>query len=206
LLLVVIEFLCFYMILRMGEGDRSADLVAVFRGNAGRVKKGYAVANRCKARYLTLSPATVGRIAGYNRTFKDEPCYELLVEDRAETTFQNALLVGRLAREKQIRSVILVTNAVHMPRSYLLMRIVHLGSGIKVFPAPVEREAFTAWPWRWSRRQQKLVYNEMVELWGSLFELVKYRWDGELPQKSLKQNKVVSLLRRWVLFKIEKRD
>lgn len=202
LILVGIEFACFYAILQMPEEEVPADLIAVFMGAPDRVRKGYDIANRCKAPYLTLSPASRRQIDAYNQKYGKAPCYRFLIEDQADTTFQNALLVGRLAQERQCRSVILVTHAVHMPRSYLLLRIQLLGSGVSLFPAPVARDAFSRWPWQWSRRQKKMVYNEMIEFWGSLFEKVNYHWHGGLPQKSLKQNPAVSVLREWLLFEI----
>ena len=196
LTLLVIQFACFYAILQIPEEPISADLIAVFIGSDGRVQKGYEIANRCKASYLTLSPASISQIGAYSQRYNKKPCFQIIVEDRADTTFQNALLVSHLAHAEQLRSVILVTSAVHMPRSYLMMRIYHLGSGLSVFPAPVEGLEFSKWPWQWSRRQQKWVYNEMVEFWGSLAEMVNYWWSGELPEKSFKQSPVVAFLER----------
>jgi hypothetical protein len=43
----------------------------------------------------------------------------------------------------------------------------------------------------------------MVELWGSLAEMVHYRLSGRLPEQGLKQSKTVSSLRALLLFDIK---
>lgn len=61
------------------------------------------------------------------------PSSALLLERRSRDTRDNALYTARLARERGIRHVLLVTSAVHMPRASLWFR----DAGIAVTPIPV---------------------------------------------------------------------
>lgn len=194
------EFLIFYLILTHSRTPEKADLIAVFAGTDSRIEKGYNLANSCLARFLTISPCNVKQIEVVNGKFKKETCYQLLIENRAETTFQNALLVGDLIIKENLKSVLLVTNSYHMPRSYLLSRLQMLGEGIEVIPVPVEGQAFSESPLDWTVMQKKRVYNEMMELWGSLTEMAWYRWTGHLPGKNFNRNKVVSFIKDVLLF------
>ena len=73
----------------------------------------------------------------------------------------------------------MVTSAYHMPRSYFLMKLVSFGSGTRIhlFKATDESENM----WQYVTVNWKVIYNEMIELWGSLFEGLYYKIFGQLP-------------------------
>ena len=54
------------------------------------------------------------------------------VEDQAANTAENAVLSSRILRSQDIRQVLLVTDAVHMPRA----RMAFARAGIEAIPAP----------------------------------------------------------------------
>jgi uncharacterized SAM-binding protein YcdF (DUF218 family) len=56
------------------------------------------------------------------------------LEDQSQNTYENALYSARLLRQKGITHVILVTSAMHMPRSMALFR----AQGIDPIPAPAD--------------------------------------------------------------------
>lgn len=199
---ILVEFVFFYSMLTRTWKPKSVDLIAVFAGARYRVAKGYELANECLAPYFTISPRSSGQLKILDERFKKENCYESLIETHAQTTFQNALLVGRIVREEKLTSVLLVTTAVHMPRSYLLLRLQLLGKGATIIPAPVEQEEFAKPLLQWSVKQKKRVYNEMVELWGSLIEVALFEVSGQLSEESLKKSKMVSYLRSVLLFEV----
>ena len=198
----LMEFLVFYLILTHSRTPEKADLIAVFAGTNSRIEKGYNLANSCPAKFLTISPCNAKQLETANGKFKKETCYRLLIENRAETTFQNALFVGDLIIKENLNSVLLVTSSYHMPRSYLLSRIQLLGEGVEVIPVSVEGQAFSKSPLDWTVEQKKRVYNEMVELWGSLAEMVWYRLTKHLPKKNLNRSRVVSFIKGILLFDI----
>ena len=104
-----------------------------------------------------------------------------------------------------MKSVLLVTNDFHMPRSYILLTLQLMGSGVTIRPCPVEVGRFGRNPLAWSSLQKKRVYNEMIELWGSLAEMGHYLVSWQLPEKGLKRNKAVAWLRSVLLFDVHQR-
>jgi len=76
----------------------------------------------------------------------DIPASALVLEDRSDSTQDNARLTAALLRERDMRKVLLVTSTVHMPRATLLFR----NAGIEVVPVPVpEGRLGTDWKDRW---------------------------------------------------------
>lgn len=202
ILIACIEFGYFYTILQRPYSGQPADLIAVFAGAQDRIEAGYRLARMNIAPSMVISPASRQTIAIYDRRYGRIPGVSHLIENRADTTFQNALLVGRLMRRHKKRSEILVTSDYHMPRSYLLMRIEMIGTDTVIHPYPVLSRPFDENPLTWSVRQKKQIYNEMVECWGSLFEKLLYHVQGDISQRRLKQNKTLCFLKQLLLFEV----
>ena len=182
---------------------RQAEAVVVFLGGPGRIRKGYDLTNQGMAPLLSLSPATERRIQSLDKRFAGTgkpPVH--MVEDRATTTFENALLTGRLIEAHGIRHCLLVTERFHMPRSLLLLRMVLAGKGVRIDPAPVEAKPYAVSPLRWSVREQKRAYNEMIEFWGSLVEVINYKVTGQLPQPGQAESGIIKYLRDSLLLEI----
>ncbi|NUS38007.1 MAG: YdcF family protein [Lysobacter sp.] len=126
----------------LGGGDRygwmawpgvSADLLPF-----SRVAAGARVWHADRAPLVILSGGRGGRhteALGMARGIErlGVPASALLLEQRSRDTRDNAFYTARLAREHDMRSVLLVTSAVHMPRASLWFR----DAGITVTPVPV---------------------------------------------------------------------
>lgn len=206
LVTISVQFACFYRILRRswdgGQASRRADVTAVFRGAEGRVEKGFELANNGVAPLLVISPSSKSNLATLDRRYRRNQELNYLLEPRADTTFQNALFVSRLMAAHQAHGVVLVTSDYHMPRAYLLLWMERLGTGTTILPCPVESRRFANNPLAWSTRQKKQVYNEMVQFWGSIFEMGMFYIHGQVPVQSLKKSAVVSFLRKILLFEV----
>jgi uncharacterized SAM-binding protein YcdF (DUF218 family) len=105
--------------------------------------------------------------------------------------------------ERGMRSVILITSWDHIPRSYFLLRILTLGSGIRIHRSSTAVGPTDADNWYNSANGWKRLYNEMIELWGSMYELAEYALRGRLPEKPPNQSPVVAFLRKMLLFEIQ---
>lgn len=74
------------------------------------------------------------------------PASALVLEDRSRNTEQNAFFTARLARERNIHRVLLVTSSLHMPRASLLFH----EAGFEVVPVAVPEGAVrSGWADRW---------------------------------------------------------
>jgi len=194
----------FYALLTRPAVVEKADAVVVFMGAAGRIREGYALARQELAPYLILSPANARRAAAFDRRWGDKGAsFRHLIEDRAETTFQNALLTARLLREKGLKSCLLVTSPYHMPRSRLLLALALWGTDVKILPCPTAPGPFPASPLDWRKTHFKRAHNEMVEFWGSLLEAARYAASGELPPRGAEEGAGVAFLRSLLLFQMD---
>ncbi|AOY60165.1 YdcF family protein [Desulfococcus multivorans] len=194
----------FYALLTRPAAVEKADAVVVFMGADGRAREGYALARRGLAPYLILSPADVRRAAALDRKWVGRrPAFRHLIEDRAETTFQNALLTARIIREKALKSCLLVTSPYHMPRSRLLLELMLWGTDVKILPCPTAPGPFPASPMDWQKAHFKRAHNEMVEFWGSLLEAARYAVSRELPPRGAEDGAGVAFLRSVLLFQMD---
>ena len=130
--MLVLEFICFYFILIKAPISEPVDLIAVFGGANARYQKGHELANQGMAPYLIISPASEKRLQYFKNTFQSDDRIQYIIENQAETTFQNALLVAGLVRKHGLKSLVLVTSEYHMPRAYYLLKLRLIGSDVKV--------------------------------------------------------------------------
>lgn len=206
LIVICVQFICFYRILQLSAAghpeNQRADVIAVFRGAEGRVKKGFELANRGVAPFLIISPSSKTNLVTLDRMFRQSQQFNYLLEPRADTTYQNALFVSRLVPDHRKQTVALVTSDYHMPRSYILFALERLGTETTILPCPANGGRFSANPLAWSTRQKKQVYNEMVEFWGSIIEMARHFIYGDVPKRSLKRNAAVTFLREVLLFEL----
>jgi uncharacterized SAM-binding protein YcdF (DUF218 family) len=97
-----------------------------------------------KAPYLLLSGGNITWLETRSSTPAQEmaeilgmlgvPQSALLLEDQSQNTYENALYSSRMLKAKGITRVLLVTSAMHMPRSVALFH----QQGIDVIPAPTD--------------------------------------------------------------------
>ncbi len=188
-----------FILLRVEPVPEKSGAIAVFLGDAYRIGTGIDLLSTGYASRLILSPTP----RHYLRSQPPAVTQAVIREDQARTTFENALYTSRLARSHGIRSLILVTSDYHMPRSYLLMKALLLEQNVPVYRYPVRssktKEPF--FPPR-SKRDAKILYNEMVELWGSFGEWAVYCIRGDVPAKNEPPNKYLHRLRQALLFDV----
>ena len=67
-------------------------------------------------------------------SFLDIPSSAMILENTSQNTYENAVNVKAIMEEKGFKTVLLVTSAMHMPRSVMLFQ----QQGISVIPIPVD--------------------------------------------------------------------
>ena len=200
--MILIEVVYYYAILTSEWKSEKADAIVVFHGSPIRNQKGYELANGGFAPLLMVSPADKKKRTLYDQKYTRTGAWEHLPEERADTTFQNALLTGRLIRQHQFKRITLVTDTWHMPRSYFFLKMALVGSGVTILPCNANGKPFTHSIVSWPISQKKRMYNEMVELWGGIAEYVSFKLRGKLPERSMKEHRLVKFLRSALLFEI----
>jgi len=202
LAVMLTECLYFHHVLSRDESLVKSDVVVVFSGRGKRIQKGYALAGSGYADNLLISRETRKRLNLYERKYALPEKVRSITEDKARTTFENAFYAGRIISKNQFKSIILVTSIDHLPRSYFCLRCILLGAGVKIQTCGVERPPVKGRGWFKSSKGLKMIYNEMVEFWGSLAELAIYKLNGALPGNHPSDTRIVQHLKALLLFDV----
>ena len=180
-----------------------ADLIVVFEGEYHRVEPAYNLVDQAFAPNLLISPGTERKLEIYEKRFRPTQPYNRVMEEQSRTTLENAVHTGDLIKENRFESAILVTSWYHMPRSYLLLRATISGAGVKIQKHPVATGKLNRSNWYRHSLGWKMLYNEMVKLWGSLAELAHYRITGELTEQAPGKSQMAARLKQLLLFTID---
>jgi len=177
----------FYWVLQKKESPKKSDGIVVFAGSDDRIKAGYELMKSGIADFLIISPASEKQLKKYEHINGSANETRYIIENKARTTFENAIYTREIVEKHNLKSIILLTSSYHLPRSYLLLKIALFGTDTEIHLHGVENPGF------------KEIYNEMIKLWASLGEFVWYGITGRLPEKNIKSFRAVQLLRTILL-------
>ena len=195
------EALYFGFLLGKDDSHQAANAVFILNGAPERIKQGYELAAGSNASIVVISPADDSRIKTYEKRYGSLKAAYIL-ENSARTTFENAYLISRIISEHHLRSITLVTSDYHMPRSYLLLRLMLLGKDVTVQRFAAKSPFSAGGSWLWSEKALKITYNEMIKLWGSLGEWVFCIIADRLPAKPPKEFPIIRWMKKQLLFKV----
>jgi DUF218 domain len=199
-LILTTQCLFFLGILLDGALPVHADLIVAFEGRPERSQEAYRLADQGYAPALAISPASDLQLKAYDRQYRSKRIFLRIPERKARTTFENALYTAEIVHKNGFKSVILVTSWNHMPRSYLLLNMMLIDSGTTIYPHAVATGAISHSNWYCRTLGWKMVYNEIVETWGSMVELAKYRIIGRPSANVTGQSDLFSRLKKIILF------
>ena len=179
-----------------------ADLIVSFEGTEERAHTAYQLADLNYAPAVAISPANKNKLALYDRRFQPKRHFQKIMETQARTTFENALYTSRIIRKHKFKSVILVTSWNHIPRSKFLLRLMLIGAGTRILTDPVRTGMLDNENWYRHTIGWKMVYNEMVESWGSLIEYAQYILSGKMPDVQTGKFRLMRTMKNYLLFDI----
>ncbi|WP_419662575.1 conserved uncharacterized protein, DUF218 [Desulfosarcina variabilis str. Montpellier] len=178
-------------------------MIVAFQGADGRASEAYHLIDRGRAPTLIISPATPSQLKAYDRLYQPTKKFESIIEQQARTTFENALYTAHIIKRYGFKSVILITSWNHTPRSYFLLNMLLLGSDIDVKIKSVATGRLDQGNWFRHAIGWKMIYNEMLETWGSLVEWIKYLNRGDLSDIQPGKSGFFSGLKDFLLFDID---
>ena len=193
-----LEAIWFSYVLIHKASDAPSDTILVFMGSEKRIETGYKLANQGLAPRMVLSSSTDTLRHYYDRTCAVKDAVVHIPEDQAVNTFENALYTSRIIEANRYKTVTLVTSDYHMPRSLALLRLLLMGKDVRVHIHKVSGSGESV-----NAALLKLVYNEMIKLWGSLFEYVTYQVRGLPAEKPVKKSAISYYLRSLLLLDVE---
>jgi hypothetical protein len=173
------------------------DIHILFKGDGSRVKEFYHFLDKNKAGHFAI-PGISNKILLYWDKKYERPVFAKLVEAGTSTssTFEDVLESDRMIRQNGFKTALLVTSDYHMVRSWLLLRLKTLGSGVKIYIAPVPEKSS---PGLYAKR----VFNESAKFWGSLAEYAYYGATGRLLNDNERMNRYLNKLRELILLESE---
>lgn len=203
--LCVILFQAMYVavVLHRENSTARSQAIVIFRGNDTRIRTGYGLAAKAISRIVVVSPATSTGGTGYDAKYNLPAGVTRLAEPQARTTLENAIYTARVIREHGLKTVTLVTSDYHMPRSLALLRLFLLGNGVAVHTYKVRAEDGGGPAPAYRSTMVKLLYNEMLEFWGSLVEYAARPFLGNEPGKKVNSFWGVSFLRSLLLLDVQ---
>ncbi len=192
------ELLYFGLLGSKSNPDKT-DTIFILNGASERIKKGYELAKESNAGFVIISPADDSMIKAYEKQYEPLKA-KYILENKARTTFENAYFISEVISEYRFQSVTFVTSDYHMPRSYLLLKLMLMGKGVTIERVTVKSSYFAGSSWPRSEQALKITYNEMVKVWGSLGEFLVYAIRRQLPERNPKDVPFFRAIRSWVLF------
>jgi uncharacterized SAM-binding protein YcdF (DUF218 family) len=152
-----------------------------FEDAVDRLLRGFELARAGKARYLLISGGTLwarpgdageSELVGGKLRDWGIPADRIVLETRSLNTRENAVETARIARERDWRSLLVVTSAMHAPRALACFR----AAGLSPDVLPVDWLGGDGRERRWLPRAEALRRSSLAirELAGRLL----YRWLG----------------------------
>ncbi|NQU16564.1 MAG: YdcF family protein [Candidatus Saganbacteria bacterium] len=157
---------------------KKADAIIVLSGdgNGERMEQGAKLYKDGYAKYVLISGGqlywkiTYADIIRQHAESLGVPRSAILVEDRSESTYENAKLSIPALVDKKIKSIILVTSPTHTRRAIRTFRRLFNPAGIEVIVYPVQKSRFSKKGW-WRRHEDtQLVVFEYIKLIGYVFK------------------------------------
>jgi uncharacterized SAM-binding protein YcdF (DUF218 family) len=181
----------------------NADLIVAFEGRDSRAAEAYRLLERSYAQNLVISPATERTLQVYEKRYVPSQPFGRIIEDKSRTTLENAAYTKAILQDHAFESAILVTSWDHMPRSYFLLKMLTLRLGMTIQPHMVPTGKLGRGNWYRHTAGWKMLYNEMVEFWGSVAELLRYALSGEFTEEAPGKSGLAGRLKKFLLFDVD---
>ncbi len=139
--LIGFAIFCAYAFSLQSDSLEKRDAVVVLTGGSNRIDTGFRLMKQQGADYLLISG--VNKKVSSDKLLKKVPKADrkkITLGYRAENTVGNAKEINQWVKDKEIKSVLLVTSFYHMPRS--IFEINKLNPQLKIAPRPVFPKTF----------------------------------------------------------------
>lgn len=140
--------------------------------NGERIRQATELYRKGYGKYFLIS----GGLLYWNTTYADImrrhaislgiPGKAILVEDKSESTYENAKFSLPILKEKGIKSIILVSSPTHTRRARRLFKKMYKKEGIDVLTYPVQNSRFITKNWWLRHEDTQRVVMEYVKIIG----------------------------------------
>jgi uncharacterized SAM-binding protein YcdF (DUF218 family) len=155
------------------EVPQKSDVIIVLSGGNERLSKGVELYKEGYAPYILLTNAVYGitqdpentllnQIAGYNL-----PTQAILLETKAESTYENALFTRPILEKYHFRSAIIVSSNYHMRRVKFNFDRVYRNTSIRLTYCATSSSLYNPNRWWATKKGLLITMNEYVKLLGN---------------------------------------
>jgi len=159
----------------VNEEPKPADVIIVLGGGHGeRVDLGVRLYHLGYANKILLTGGSTGCETTEAQLMQGQalssgvPKDDILLEEQARSTYENAKYSFEIMRSKKFRSAILVTSAYHTRRASMIFNRLFEGIELTVCSVPNNLRNTNKW-WQDSRRAEAVVYEYLKLVWDYLF-------------------------------------
>jgi uncharacterized SAM-binding protein YcdF (DUF218 family) len=181
----------------------SVDLIIAFKGiDEDRIKTAYSLLQGGAASRISIPGASQKTLTHWDRKYGlPRTVSHLNGPAQTRSTFEDSIQARDLIEHHALKNIVLVTSDYHLPRSWLLLRGMTFGNGVKIYSVGVESGKNPSGIWH----HAKLTYNEMVKFWGSLCEMAYFKITGQLLYENPTAAKTARWLKEHLLFDVREK-
>lgn len=186
-----------FSMLRSDRGESApAELLVVFKSPGTPPEKIFAMLKGGAAERFAIPGMPAATVAWLTEKYGLPQGVEFIpAGERTESTFEDALLAGRVIQGERVRKVLLVVADYHVARSRLLLWAETLGTDCRVRVVGIPSGLAP-------RQKAGLWYNEAMKFPGSFFEYLHYRATGRLLTENHPLDAFFAKLRGWLLLPV----
>ena len=182
-------------LLRVSQPDlKPADLVSIMPASKERISAGCMIAADPGTAHLILMNSSPKALGKHAEKYNVPESVTLLPGSKSRSSFEDIHITMQTARERNLKSVILVTSDFHLPRALFLIYAYDWSTGQKLhiqYASIQDKRSPLA--------RLLLYYSEIVKFWGSAAELGGFLVTNQLPLDSEKILAVRNSLKKMLL-------
>lgn len=155
------------------DKPKNADVIVVLSGDKGTrtqyavklYKQGYA-SKIIVSGGIVYNKTSIAQLMRQQAEELGVPSENIILEDKADSTFENAIYSRDILLKNDFRSAIIVTSNYHTRRSKLIFNKVFSGTNIQLTYCASEGEYFDQSKWWLSNKSAMIVINEYIKFVG----------------------------------------
>ncbi|MBI5682506.1 MAG: YdcF family protein [Deltaproteobacteria bacterium] len=157
------------------DAGMSSDVIVVLTGGTGRIETGASLLSKGRAPFLILSG--VNRESDlksiFFKTNIDIDSKRVILETSSKSTYENAVEVKAILKEKGFKDIVLVTSNYHTKRAFYIFRKV-LPPDVKIQTHPVSTPNFDENRWWQHATSIGIVVMEFIKFYWYKVQLYFY--------------------------------
>ncbi|WP_174734421.1 YdcF family protein [Mesobacillus harenae] len=171
---IVIIFLNLGDYLVVNETPQKSDVIVVLSGEEDRLQKGAELYNNGYGDFLLLTNSTVKFSSTDEALALGIPRSRILEEEKATSTYTNAIYAKELIEQNNYRSAIIVSSDFHMRRTKLIFTRIFKDSDFQLLYVSSDTPWFNKDQWWGDKHSRRIVINEWIRIVG--YQLYLYKW------------------------------